>query len=163
MVEDIPLSLTNISNIHVPKQFQFSIIRPKHRSPKLIFTFQMFKGKPQYGFDVPLLEWRGSSGMLAPKPTMMESPYNCVSWNTNYRRGLVSHNHLSRCSGLLADFSDCFPLWSSRNIVLTATSRCVSYRIWLLVLANGAQYSISRQRETLGNGTINWTLIVSLH
>lgn len=41
-VEDLSLSSPNMSNIHVPKQFKSSIIRPKHRT-ELIFTFQKKK------------------------------------------------------------------------------------------------------------------------
>lgn len=96
-VEDLSLSSPNMSNIHVPKQFKSSIIRPKHRT-ELIFTLQKKKKKTQSGWnDGPEALHDGESSQLcALKHQLQKRPGQQQS--------------LGRCTCLLDDISDYFPL-----------------------------------------------------
>lgn len=58
-----------------PNIFNLEYDQTKVQSSTTHFYFTK-KHKP--GFDVPPSQLKGSSGTMALKPTIMESPHNCV-------------------------------------------------------------------------------------
>lgn len=126
-VKGLSLSSPNISNIHMPKQFEFGIVRPTHSSRTHLFS------------KTSVWLWWAA---LWVKEFFWDDETEA------YHDGQVINNHFGWFPRLLADISDYLPL-SSWNIVLRTKSRCVSPIICFHVLDNDATYSSSKHCATL--------------